>query len=162
MGEQLTATERRVLDRLQRGFPLEAAPYCRLGEELGLSAEEAFTVVSALCRRGVIRRLGPVFDAQALGYVSTLLGVETAPEALEEVAARVSEFPEVTHNYLRDHQLNVWCTVLAAGKERLREVVRSVEALGGVRRVVELPVRRRYKLRLHFPLESEEDVDDAG
>jgi len=162
VGEQLTATEQRLLGRLQRGFPLEEDPYRRLGDELGLSAEQTFAVVAALCRRGVIRRLGPVFDAQALGYVSMLLGLEVAPEALAEVAAHINQFPEVTHNYQRDHLLNLWCAVLAASAERLNQVVGSLEGFPGVRRVLALPVRRRYKLRLEFPLGDGEDVDDAG
>ena len=161
-GAPLTATEKRLLAHLERSFPLEADPYRWLAQELGLSAEEVFSLTAELCRRGVIRRLGPIFDAQGLGYLSTLLAVEVARESLEEVVRHVNHFPEVTHNYLREHQLNLWAAVVAPNPERLREVIGSIRGLAGVRRVLELPVRRRYKLRLVFPLVGVEEAGDAG
>ena len=160
--DELSVTERRLLERLQRGFPVEVDPDRRLAEELGLTAEEAFSPTADLCRRGVIRRLGPVVDVRALGCVSTLVAVEAAPEAFEDVVDFVNGFPEVTHNYQRDHELNLWFTVLAEGPQRLQEVIRSVTERPGVGRVLELPVRRRYKLRLQFPLGDEEAGSGVG
>jgi DNA-binding Lrp family transcriptional regulator len=162
MSHQLTATERRLLDRLQQGFPLEEDPYRRLGEELGLAPDEAFSLTADLHRRGVIRRLGPVYDARALGYTSTLLALEVAEEALAEVAGEINAFPEVTHNYERRHRLNCWCTVVASGEARRRQVVASIARLPGVRRALELPVRRRYKLQLAFPFAGGGDGGVAG
>jgi DNA-binding Lrp family transcriptional regulator len=162
VSQPLTETEGRLLDRLQQGFPLEEDPYRRLGEELGLGPEEVFALTEGLHRRGVIRRLGPVYDASALGYTSTLLALEVAPEALAEVAREVNAFAEVTHNYERRHQLNCWCTVVAPGEARRGEVVAAIARLAGVRRALELPVRRRYKLRLAFPLAAGGGADDAG
>ncbi len=162
VADGLTATERRLLERLQDEFPLAEEPYRRLGDELGLSAEEVLSLTTELCRRGVIRRLGPVYEARALGYVSTLLAIEVADEAFEEVTRQVNAFPEVTHNYERQHQLNCWCTVLAATDQRLREVVEAIKHMAGVLRVLELPVRRRYKLRLAFSFSEVGEADDAG
>lgn len=162
VADGLTTTERRLLERLQDEFPLAEEPYRRLGDELGLSAEEVLSLTTELCRRGVIRRLGPVYDARALGYVSTLLAIEVADEAFEEVTHQVNAFPEVTHNYERQHQLNCWCTVLAATDRRLREVVEAIKHMAGVLRVLELPVRRRYKLRLAFSFSEVGEAGDAG
>jgi len=161
VGQDLTADERKVLARLQRGFPLVADPYAGLGRELGLPADEVFSIARGLCQRGVIRRLGPVFDARGLGYVSTLLGVKVRLEALDSVVSYINDFPEVTHNYQRDHEVNVWCAILAADEARLRRVVRSIAACEGVEETLELPVLRRYKLRLHFPIGAGEEEADA-
>ena len=161
MTYNLSEAEQHLLQRLQRGFPVEADPYRRLAEDMGVTAAEVFSLTAELCRRGVIRRLGPVLDAGALGCVSTLIAVEVAPGDVEDVAGFLNGFPEVTHNYQRDHGLNLWCAVVADGPERLREVVRAVALRPGVRRVLELPVRRRYKLRLQFPL-SEGEGGGAG
>lgn len=162
MSHQLTGVELRLLARLQQGFPLEEDPYRRLAEELGLPPEEVFSLTEGLHRRGVIRRLGPVYDARALGYTSTLLALEVAEEALAEVAREVNAFPEVTHNYERRHRLNCWCTVVALGEARRREVVAAIARLPGVQRALELPVRRRYKLRLAFPFAAGGGGGDAG
>ncbi len=157
----LTATERELLDHLQRGFPVEERPYRRLADELGFTAEEALSLTRELCRRGVIRRLGPVYDARSLGYVSTLLAIEVADRDFDEVAHRINAFPEVTHNYRRDHRLNCWCALLAVSEERLREVVASIMQIPGVMHALELPVRRRYKLHLAFSLSGAGEADDA-
>ncbi len=162
MAGGLTAIERRLLERLQRGFPLQADPYGQLAEDLDLSADEAFSLTARLCRLGVIRRLGPVLAADALGCVSTLLALEVDPEAFDQVTDFVNSFPEVTHNYQRDHQLNLWCTVLAADRDRLLQVVRLVAEQPGVRRLLELPAEQRYKLSLKFPLDDAEEADGAG
>ena len=153
----MTRIERRLLDRLQEGFPLEERPFHRLARELGLSVEEVLGLTRELVRRGLIRRLGPIYDARALGYHSTLLGLEVAEEAFEEVARQVNAFPEVTHNYRRRGRFNCWCTVLAPSRERLRAVVERIGGLPGVRRVLDLPVLRRYKLRLAFTLEPAQE-----
>jgi len=162
MTRGLTVTERRLLDRLQQGFPLEEEPYRRLAGELGLRAEEVVSLTEELCRRGLVRRLGPVYDARSLGYLSTLLAVEVAEEGFDQVACRINAFPEVTHNYQREHQWNLWCTVLATSEDRLREIVASIREIPGVERLLELPVRRRYKLRLVFPLAQADEADHAG
>jgi len=114
-----------------------------------------------LCRRGVLRRLGPVYDARSLGYVSTLLAMEVADGDFDEVACQINAFPEVTHNYRRDHRFNCWCALLAVSEERLREVVASITQIPGVRQALDLPVLRRYKLRLAFSLSGADEVDDA-
>ena len=158
----MTATERRLLDRLQRAFPVESEPYRRLAGELGLTLEETLSLTQELCRRGVIRRLGPVYDARSLGYVSTLLALEVADDDFDQVANRINTFPEVTHNYRRDHRFNCWCAILAVSEERLREVVASVARVPGVVQALELPVRRRYKLRLTFSLADTDETSDAG
>ena len=158
----LTPTERELLDHLQSGFPVEEKPYRRLADNLGLTAQDALSLTRELYRRGVIRRLGPVYDARSLGYVSTLLAIEVADRDFDEVAHRINAFPEVTHNYRRDHRFNCWCALLAVSEERLREVVASAARIPGVVQALELPVRRRYKLRLAFPLSGTDGVDDVG
>lgn len=162
MTERLTAAERRLLSRLQQGFPVEEQPFRCLARELGLTADEVLALTRGLARRGVIRRLGPIYDAQALGYRSTLLALEVAEEAFDEVARRVNAFPEVTHNYRRRGPLNCWCAALAPSQERLREVVESIGRLPGVQRVLELPVLRRYKLRLAFALDHADEARRGG
>ena len=127
-----------------------------------MTADQVFALTADLRQRGVVRRLGPVIDARSLGYVYTLLALEVDPEKLDAVASAADSFPEVTHNYQRDHQLNVWSVVVAADRDRLAEVVRRLGELAGVRRVLDLPVRRRYKLDLRFPLDGAQENARVG
>jgi DNA-binding Lrp family transcriptional regulator len=161
VGVELTSLERTVLARLQQGFPVSDDPYGDVGRDLDIPGERVFAIACGLCQRGVIRRMGPVYDARRLGYVSTLLGLEVRSGAVDAVAERVNEFPEVTHNYLRAHRINVWCAILAPDEGRLREVVTSISQIPGVLQALDLPVLRRYKLRLSFPLQGDGGGTDA-
>ena len=42
---------------------------------------------------------------------------------LEPVADFVSSFPEVNHNYQREHRLNLWFVVAATSRERVWQVL---------------------------------------
>ena len=66
----MEALDRKILEIVQDGFPLEEHPYATLGRILGVSEEEAFDSVERLRKSGVIRRLGGVYDSHRLGYIS--------------------------------------------------------------------------------------------
>lgn len=145
--------DRRILECLQAEFPLDAEPYARLAERVGSDAETAFARVMALLEEGVIRRLGASFDSRRLGCAATLVALRLPPERLAEVAEQVSRHAEVTHNYQRRHEWNLWFTVIAASASRLEEVVAEVRREAGIDEgdVMNLPVERLYKIQVQFP-----------
>lgn len=146
----LSDGDKRILDRIQSDFPLAAAPYARLAEQVGLSAEDARGAVMRLRRAGVIRRIGGSYVPARLGYVASLIAAEVVPDRVEEAAARASQFPSVTHNYQRDAKVNLWFTVIAPSKSHLQEVVGTVRAVAGVGEIHALPAIKNFKLRVDF------------
>jgi DNA-binding Lrp family transcriptional regulator len=66
------AIDRKILNLIQTAFPLDAEPYRWIGEQTGVTQEEAFNRVRKLRESGIIRRIGAVFDPKKLGFVSTL------------------------------------------------------------------------------------------
>jgi len=122
------ALDRKILEIVQDGFPLEERPYATLGRLLGVSEEEAFDSVERLRKSGVIRRLGGVYDSRRLGYISRLCTGVVSEDKLEGFAAAVDKIPAITHNYVRSHAYNVWFTVIARSESEIQETVRGLEA----------------------------------
>ena len=154
--DDLDLTDRRLLDIIQTGFPLDPRPYARLGEELGLPESEVLARVRSLKERGVIRRLGANFDSRRLGWKSTLCGAKVPPGQLEAFIAEVNRLPGVTHNYLRDHLYNVWFTLIAPSEEALARTLHDLARRTGIT-PLSLPAKKTYKLKVDFGLEPSID-----
>ncbi len=156
---ELSPLDQRILGRIQSDFPLSHEPYAALARIVACSPAEAHERVLYLRAAGIIRRIGGSFAAQPLGYVSTLVAGRVDPACLEAAAARAGEFPEVTHNYEREDDYNLWFTVIAADRERLRRILRTVRAVPGVQALHDLPALRLFKINVDFRFE---DTDPAA
>jgi len=145
--------DRRILDALQHDFPLQARPYDVLAQRLGIDAEVLWRRVTALLDAGVIRRLGASFDSRILGFSSTLAAIRVRPERVGRATQTISRYPEVTHSYLRDHEFNIWFTIIATGEQRLNEILQEVrtELSLDASDVMNLPMKRLFKLDARFP-----------
>ena len=99
--------EKRVLNDFQHELPLSATPFADMAERLGVSEDQVLKAVSRLQDIGVISRVGPVFTPNRIG-VSTLAAMSIPQHELDCVARIISAFPEVNHNYERDHEFNMW------------------------------------------------------
>ncbi len=140
----------KILAAAQAGLPVTEEPFAALAGELGLPAERVIERVAKLHDRGVIRRLGAVFDSRSLGYASTLVAARVPPERLEEVAAIVSELPGVTHNYARQHSYNLWFTLTARSEGEIDEILAALRRRTGVAEFYSLPALAVYKIRVFF------------
>ena len=150
MERDFDTVRRRLLDDFQKDFPLDPRPFRVIGERLGISEEEVLDLLCELQEAGVVDRIGAVIEPGRVG-ASTLAAMKVPPQRLGEVAAVVSAFPEVNHNYEREHELNLWFVVAAATPARLRAVLDAIAARTGIP-VVELPLVEAFRLDLGFPL----------
>jgi hypothetical protein len=71
---------------------------------------------------------------------------------LVEVAALVSGYDEVNHNYEREHRLNLWFVVTAANRVRIEQVLAEIGARTGLT-VLDLPLLEAFRLDLGFRLQ---------
>lgn len=157
----MDGVEARVLTRIQRDFPVVSRPFAALGEELGLTEDEVRSAVTRLSERRLIRSLGPVFDPRALGYVSTLCAASVPAEKVDTVAAIINARPEVTHNYLRAHPVNLWFTVIAQPEARLAQIIAELERDTGLV-IHNLPAERLFKIRVEFDFTDGAPVSAAA
>lgn len=144
--------DRRILRELQHDFPLSERPYEVIAERLQLPAEQLWTAVQRMLDEGIIRRMGASFDSKKLGFSSTLAAVRVEPELVDRAAEVVGQFPEVTHNYLRNDAFNIWFTLIAADQERIESVLEEIRATLSLDKtaVLNLPVKRLFKLDARF------------
>ena len=149
--------DRRVLAVIQTDLPVTERPFDDLAARLGAAPEAVLERVFTLAARGLIRRLGPVFDSRGLGYVSTLAAARVAPDRLEDVAAAVSALVGVTHNYERRGAYNLWFTLTAASQANLDRTLGDLSRRTGVA-FHALPAKAVYKIRAAFDTEERGDV----
>ena len=151
---------RALIDGWQRDFPLLPRPFARIAESLGTDERLVLATLARLQRDGVISRVGPVFRPGRVG-ASMLAAAAVPPARLEHVAACVSGFAEVNHNYEREHRLNLWFVVTGPDRGAIEAVVRRIEARCGIE-VLRLPMERDYHIDLAFPLWRGRDGGHAG
>jgi DNA-binding Lrp family transcriptional regulator len=152
--DRLSATDRELLNLVQTEFPRTSRPFAELGRRLGLSEEQVLVRLQALKADGVIRRIGGIFASQQMGFVSTLVALQVEESALEEVAAAVSGYDGVTHNYERRHKFNLWFTLVAPSDEKLQQILGEVEKLPGVTALRNLPAVRLFKIGVNFDMQE--------
>ena len=121
----MSAADLELLNRFQRDFPLTAYPFRVIAERLGWSENEVLTALRRLLEEGKVSRVGAVFATRRLG-VSTLAALAVPPSRLEAAAQRVNEYPEVNHNYQREHAFNLWFVLTTATAARLLAVLAEI------------------------------------
>ncbi|MFM9842328.1 MAG: Lrp/AsnC family transcriptional regulator [Dongiaceae bacterium] len=143
--------ERALLDEFQRNFPLEPRPYEMLAERFGTSEETILSVLRSLTEDGRISRIGAIVTPHSAGW-STLAAMAVPGSRLTEIAGLVSSFPEVNHNYEREHRLNLWFVVTGEDRAHVASVLEEIEARSGLT-VIDLPLLESFCLDLGFPLQ---------
>ncbi len=132
----------RLLHDFQQDFPICPAPFAELAGRLGVAENVLLRTLEQLRRDGKISRVGAVFAPKRIG-ASTLAAMAVPPEKLEMVAKAVNRFPEVNHNYERDHRYNLWFVVTAGSEGRLKAALGAIGQAAGYP-VVALPMLREF------------------
>jgi len=145
----MDALDRKIINNLQGGFPISERPYADAAKQLGITEKDLIDRVTQLLEQGMLSRFGPMYHAERLGGGLTLAAL-CVPEAdFEEVAAQVNAFPEVAHNYARDHELNMWFVLATEQPERIDEVISEIEAQTGLS-VYNMPKQAEYYIGLQL------------
>lgn len=147
--------ERKLLDEAQSAFPVCSRPYAELGNRVGCSEQEAYDTVRRLRERGIIRRIGGIFNSGALGYTSELVAMKVPGERIEDVASIVSEYHGVTHNYEREgDEYNLWFTITADTRRELDQIMGDIQKRTGIEHIMRLPARRVFKTSVMLPMDD--------
>ena len=143
-------TELALIDRWQHGFPLVEKPFEVVGGFAALDQEETIGIFRKMRENGVISRVGAVVRPNTVG-ASTLAAMQVTTEQLEQVAGIVSREPLTTHNYEREHALNLWFVLAGADTKAIAATIERIRRQTGID-VVDLPMLQAYHLGLGFSL----------
>ncbi|RLG59658.1 MAG: Lrp/AsnC family transcriptional regulator [Candidatus Hydrothermarchaeota archaeon] len=143
--------DRKILELIQEDLPLTKRPFKSIADRLGVAEEEVIDRIKRLKEQGVIRKFGLRIDSQAVGYASTLLAIKVPEEMLDKVAEELCKYESVTHCYAREHEYNLWITIIDE-KEKLDELIDNISKRF---ETLNLPVVRKFKIKVMFDLRSE-------
>ncbi len=152
----LDATDKRLLNLMQGDFPVAARPYQHVASEAGIAEAEAIARVQRLLDERIIRQVTPIFDTRALGYSSMLVAAKVDPENPWRAATVINEHPGVSHNYLRDHEFNIWFTIATepGSPLGLDGTLRLLGKLAGAESIRQLPTLKLFKIRMDLEMEA--------
>jgi DNA-binding Lrp family transcriptional regulator len=142
--------DRRILNRLQKGIPFTQRPWGILAGELEIGEDFLLRRVAFLKRQGVIRRISAGFSSRKIGFVSTLIAAKTATGTIKAAVKKINYYPEVTHNYARASEYNIWFTLVAQDKKRIAQIKKELERSGKFERILDLPAVKLFKIDVHF------------
>jgi DNA-binding Lrp family transcriptional regulator len=142
--------DRRLLNDFQRGFPLSPTPYADIARALAVSEDEVLARLRTLQEAGAVSRVGAVVRPYQAG-ASTLAALAVPPAHLQDVAALVSGYPEVNHNYEREHRYNLWFVVTARDRDQVEQVLADIAARTALA-PLDLPLVADYHIDLGFDI----------
>ena len=142
--------DKKILNILQKEFPLEERPFYAIAEKCGISEEEALSRIQKMKDEGIIRRIGAVFDGAKLGRVSTLCAARVPQDKLEKFINAVNVSKGVTHNYLRDNEYNVWFTLNVSTAQEMESFLADLKKNTGITDILDMRAVRTFKIDATF------------
>jgi DNA-binding Lrp family transcriptional regulator len=124
--------DRLIINTLQEGFPVCDAPYQQVAIQLGLTEMELIDRLQALLNNGILSRFGPLYHAELMGGALTLAAVKAPSERFNEITDIINAFPEVAHNYARNHALNMWFVIATETPEQIQYTINAIEQQTGL------------------------------
>jgi DNA-binding Lrp family transcriptional regulator len=153
----LDDVDRKLLNLMQGSFPIAPRPYQHVASLAAIPAQEAMDRVQRLLDKRIIRQVTPIFDTRALGYSSMLVAAKVDPEHPHRAAKVINEHPGVSHNYLRNHEFNLWFTLATEPDSKLG-LDGTLDALAreaGAASVRQLPTLKLFKIRMDLEMEGD-------
>ncbi|RPH87542.1 MAG: Lrp/AsnC family transcriptional regulator [Deltaproteobacteria bacterium] len=148
----MDAIDKKLLNVLQKAFPLTEQPFQVIAERCGISEEEAMARIQKMKDEGIIRRIGAVFDGKKLGRVSTLCAARVPEDKIDIFVQVVNASKGVTHNYRRNNEYNIWFTASAPTSEALEAFLADVKEETGVTDILDMRAVRTFKIDASFDI----------
>ncbi len=142
-----------ILNVLQDDLPLVSRPWKAIAERLGIAETEILSRMNRLGKAGIIRGISPVLESRHLGlHAATLVALHVPEERVDEIAAIISSYPEVSHNFQRDHHYSLWFTIASQNGEGIHRVLDEILQRTGIPALeaLNLPTVKKIKIDVRF------------
>ncbi len=150
--DRLSAVDRRILNRLQDDMPFTERPWEAMAKELNIEEDLLLKKVLSFKRRGIVRRISAVFSPRKVDFASTLAAVKIAPGRISQAARIINSYPEVTHNYRRGGEYDLWFALVAKDKRKISRILNRIRRDRDIEKLSEFPVVKLFKINVRFPV----------
>jgi siroheme decarboxylase len=152
--------DKRLLNLMQGRFPIAPRPYQHIAAEAGITEEQGIERVKRLQDERIIRQVTPIFDTRALGYSSMLVAAKVDSENPWRAANIINAHPGVSHNYLRNHEFNIWFTIATepGSPLGLEGTLNTLAKEAGAESVRQLPTLQLFKIRMDLEMEGDTEA----
>lgn len=148
----MTSKDKKFLKGLQTDFPLTSRPFAFLAEQAGCTEKEMLAYFKKLKKDGVLRYIATMFDLRKLGIVSSLIALRVPESKIEKTVRIINAYPNISHNYLRADDYNIWFTVSAASERKLKAILAEIRRKTGINDMLDLRTRQVFKSQAIFEL----------
>lgn len=162
MKSAIDEIDKKLVSLIQRDFPLAEEPFSVLGGILGISSEQVISRIEKLKEEGIVRLIGPVFDARKLGYQSTLVAMRVKEDRMDMAAKIIGEHPWISHAYQRNNDLNLWFTLAQSSDSDMQAELNRLKDSIGAEAVVSLPAFKVFKIGAYFDMYEDKSFSDKG
>ena len=145
----MDAVDREIINGLQGGFPVSETPFADAAKKIGLEESDLIKRVGNLLNDGTLSRFGPLYNIEKVGGSYTLCAMAVPDSEIEQTAQIINSYPEVAHNYERDHDYNLWFVIATESPEQISELLVKIEEKTGFA-VMNLPKQEEFYVGLHF------------
>jgi DNA-binding Lrp family transcriptional regulator len=157
------ATDLHILDALQDDIPLVPRPFAAIAQKLGISEQFLLDRLKRLHEKGIVRGISPVLESRHMGFsAATLIALHVPGERVHEIAAIINSYPEVSHNFRRDHYYALWFTLSGKNEEDMQRILTEILSRAGIADddVLNLPTVRKLKVDVRFSFLNDEGKED--
>ena len=123
--------DRTIINELQGGFPICAEPFAQIARELGIDEDLLINRIDTLLTTGLLSRFGPLYNVEQMGGHYSLVAMRVPAADIEQVAGIINNFPEVAHNYEREHDFNIWFVLAVEKPERKQQILAAIATATG-------------------------------
>jgi DNA-binding Lrp family transcriptional regulator len=152
--------DKRLLNLMQGSFALCERPFAHVAQLAGLEEADVLARVQRLLDGRIIREITPIFDTRALGYSSMLVAAKVDAEYPHRAASFINSHPGVTHNYLRNHDFNLWFTIAVEPGSQLGldGTLDVIADRTGAESIRQLPTLTLFKIRMDLEMQAGTDA----
>ncbi len=153
--KRLDGIDRKIVQILQDDFPIVEHPWKEVGDRLNITEADVIKRVKRLNELGITKKIGSIVDAPKVGLTAaTLVAMKVPKNRVDDVAQTINRFGNISHNYEREHEFNIWFTITASSNEGLTNIIEEIKQKTGIHSssVLNLPTKQRFKINVRFQL----------
>jgi len=153
-------TDLHILDALQDDVPLVSRPFAAIARRLGIPEQVLLERLKRLQDEGIVRGISPILESRHMGlFAATLIALHVPEDRVHEIAAIISSYPEVSHNFRRDHYYALWFTLSGKNEETIQSVLAEILQRTGIpdTDALNLPTVKKLKVDVHFSFLNAEE-----